>query len=193
MRGVGFHNTARWFETAYGYGTGGGMDRAIFYDSSGNDTFVGTSTRGRLTGPGYYLQAVRCDVVRAFSQSGGQDKARLFDSAGDDVLVATLEYTYLRGSPSSGNFKNRADGFAEVESTARFGGDDTARLYDSALDDYLHAEGNSAVITWNAARVLSAYDFDQVEADGSPGGVNELKKVLPIDYVLMVTGDWTEI
>jgi len=177
------------------------MDRAVFYDSSQNDTFVGSSTRGRLNGPGYYLQAIRFDAVHAFSESGGQDKAWLYDSGGDDVLVAKAKSTSLLGSLSSSDFKNRVVGFAEIEVTACYGGNDRARIYDSALDDYLHAEGNSVVMGWDAtwepawdARwVLAAYDFDQVEADGSKGGVNKLKKVLPIDFVLLTTGDWTEV
>ena len=48
-------------------------------------------------------------------------------------------------------------------------------------------------MAWDATWVLSAYGFDHVEADGSQGGVNKLKKVLPIDCALEITGDWIDL
>jgi hypothetical protein len=95
MSGNGFFNVAVGFNTSYAYATPGNGDVAYFYDSAGNDTFVGGTSTSYLSGT--VNKTAYFDVVQGFghvyaeSFMGGVDFAYL-----DDPSVNTLIGNWIK-------------------------------------------------------------------------------------------------
>jgi subtilisin family serine protease len=115
---------------------GGATDRALLYDSAGNDLYEAQPGWVRMNGSGYESYVEGFSAVCGVSSSGGDDVARLYDSAGNDSLDASPTAATLRGA----GFKNEARGFEEVVAYSTAGGNDRAILRDSRGADTLDAD-----------------------------------------------------
>jgi len=164
-----FEVTANEIEVVRVFGNGG-YDTAEFFDSPGNDTFVGKTSYSLMYGPGFNHAVVGFDMVKAYAEAGGADIAKLFDSAGDDLFVGKPAYSLLTGD----GFCNFVRGFDQVKAYATAGGADEARLYDSAGDDLYIGKPTFSVIVgdgfYNYVR-----GFDQVKAYATAGGADEAR------------------
>jgi microcystin-dependent protein/subtilisin-like proprotein convertase family protein len=156
-----FYNRALGFRYVHA-GSSGGDDVAKLTDNPDTrDTFRATPDEGVLYNHTFYNRAVGFRYVHAGS-SGGGDMARLYDNPGtEDVFEATPE----EGTLYNHAFFNRAVGFRNVVAHSSADGQDRAYLYDSALEDYLQAEGDWARLANDAAGFANwAVSFSSVEA-----------------------------
>ena len=110
----------------------------LFYDSVGNDIFVGRADESYLRGNGFYNYAKGFDAVNAYATAGGYDQAYLYDSAGNDTLYGSSHYVFMQSSTHS----IYATGFDYVSGVSVNGGND--RLQISATDYYFSHYGD-----WN--------------------------------------------
>ncbi len=147
---------------------GGAGDRALLYDSRGNDYFDAGPRSGVLRGSGFYHLVTGFSEVSAYASSGGVDIARLYDSAGNDYFDAGPRSGVLRGS----SFYLFAALFDELHAGATAGGYDRARLYDSGGDDWFDAGPASALIR-GSDYYNRAGGFDEVNAYAIWGGFDQ--------------------
>ena len=175
-----YYNRAEGFGAYDGTSALGGVDLAKLYDSpTGNDRFVATPTQGTLTGVGLYSRATGFRYLSAYA-TGGTDTARLDDSAGTDTFVATPDYGVMYAAASANNpaYANRATGFDALDAFSTHGGDDTARLYDSAGDDIFTAAPTYAKLqndpaTNSTSYVINAHTFRYAHAFATAGGFDK--------------------
>jgi hypothetical protein len=174
-------STVHAYATA-GSGSGnGGADEAWLYDSSGDDTFIGTPDSSRMFGDGklmgngnlvdekFFYRAKSFETVHAYARPGGRDVAVLLDSDGDDTLSSTKKRSELTGQDSQGrDFRILTKSFYAVSAYALAGGDDTADLWGSVHDDQFQASPDQARIFENGSYSLARY-FDTVHAWGNGG------------------------
>jgi hypothetical protein len=169
---------------------GGGEDTASLYDSPGDDSFWAAPDWVMLLGNGFFLHAQGFSAVTANAIRGGTDTAGLLGSLGDDTLIARTELAVFRGT----GFDNAAVSFRRV-SACGLGGNDLARLFDSALDEYpddLEAADNWVDLSNNGlAYDFMAMDFDTVLASSS-NARDSAENVDPdaLDFILFLTGKW---
>jgi hypothetical protein len=139
LTGAGYITKASGFDRVDTYGSTG-YDSATFSDSAGDDYFVVEGSLGYLMSQGTpYLVAHGYDRVEAYA-STGNDTAELSDSAGDDYFRANPGFGYIAGADlayiTRSGYVSKAIGFDRIDAHSRFGGSDTAELYDSAGDDF---------------------------------------------------------
>ena len=70
LTGTGYYNYAKYFESVYGVFSAG-TDSVSYFDSAGNDTFMGMTNIARLTGTGYFHQVQDPDTAIANGTAGG--------------------------------------------------------------------------------------------------------------------------
>ncbi len=159
---------------------GGGSDRAVLYDSRGNDTLTSGPSQATLSGVGFRFDVL--DVPRIFvhATAGGDDAAFLHDSAGDDTLSVRPQFTSLKGD----NTFQLAYGFERVYAYAEAGGHDTAELFDSAGDDTMSISSGRALISSEGYQV-STRGFDSVVGIASDSG-NDIARI----YADAVGNQW---
>jgi len=144
--GNGYMNRAVGFGTVEAFSTAGN-DQARLYDTRNVvDTFTAYPAYAILAAGGFTTRAVNFGSVTAYSRSGEHDVAHLFDSADKDFFSAGPASGTLSGSVGGRGFANTAVGFAEITAHSTAGGEDEARLRDSALADLIEADANWARI-----------------------------------------------
>jgi len=152
------------------------------------------------------------DTVRAYSTTGGHDKAYLTGSTGNDTFSGygkpRTVYPGMGRLWGTGYFLEVYQ-FEEVYANL-LTGNDTANLYDgTAATDHFWAKLGAAVLTdgdldLNTGNLVTpstyyykVYGFDsnvndRVNVDGLAGGTNKKHVVNPYDYVLTMTGIWSD-
>ncbi len=191
--GAGFFNRAKYFDQVVAYSTGG-SDRAVFEDTTGNDTFRGLAHKSQLygttpSGRDYDVTVRAFDDVLARA-SRGFDKVRLFGSSGDDHLFCTSSKTETDGA----GFRITTRSFDRVNAFFAEGGNDTADLYDTPGDEYLEAVGDRVSIWTNPAAWELLYEvtaFEHIRAYQSDG--DDTSDVDPAVTFLELMGDWEEL
>ena len=148
----------------------GGYNLTTFYDSPGDDEFVGFPNGGLMIGQEFRSIVVDSDEVTAFASAGGQDSVRLYDSWGDDVFVSTSNYGGLLGP----GYAVHTQGFKTVHAFATLGGYDTAMLYDSRGDDNFYANPVEATFYGNGFYRRGKL-FEEVHAYSTSGGSDVAK------------------
>ncbi|NLS91784.1 MAG: hypothetical protein GXX96_06335 [Planctomycetaceae bacterium] len=166
-----------------------GKDTVRFFDSTGNDTFFGQKEESRLTGPGYDVTVSGYDSLVAYA-SKGTDIAQLEDSADDDTTRARPHKIILWGGDDAHpTYEITARKFDEYHFEAKNGGYDRADLHDTALSDYVHANGNSASMYGNNGELDLLYEavaFEWVRLYATDNGsLDTLEKEDPIDFELV--------
>jgi len=76
-------------ERVHAFAKNGGYDRVSFYDTAGDDRFVGKQNFAYMNGDGFSNYANGFDRYDAHHRQGGHDEAILYDSDGDDTLKAS--------------------------------------------------------------------------------------------------------
>ena len=179
ISGERFKIVARDFDGMHAYATAGGVDVAKFYDSVADDDYVATPTYAALFGDGFYNRAKFFEGVHAYATAGGRDVARFYDSPADDDFIASPTYAALynatyRQAYTQG-FYNRAKFFEAAHAFATAGGDDVARLYDSAEDDVFYADPLHGAMFRPGEYYNRAKFFDRVHAFATAGGNDEAR------------------
>ena len=180
LKGAGFYNYAQGFGEVTANATagdaGGVGDQATLYDSSGNDTFIGTPKYGLLKGPGFQNLAQGFDQVNVYATAGDAggvgDQATLYDSAGNDIFVGRPEYSLMKGT----GFYNYVQGFDHVYGYATAGDvggvGDQATLYDSAGTDNFVGRPEYSLLK-GSGFYNYVQGFDHVYAYATPGGFDQ--------------------
>ena len=158
----------------------GGDNMAVFEDTSGADAFTASYASARMANGTIAYQADGFQHVLARSLKN-HDVAQLQDSPGNDEF---------RGRSHKSTFQSdqmdiTVRGFDEVHAQAVFGGNDIAKLHDTAGDDHLAASGNTARMWQNGGALDLLYEaiaFERVNAYWSTG-TNTKDITLPIDFI----------
>ncbi len=144
----------------------GSNDSAKLYDSSGADALEAYADRATMTYPDG--ATVRTDDFRwvlAYGSRDGQvDTVQLYDTTAD---LATSYATWLKGENGFSRFYEetafyvQAQRFDRVSATA-VGDDDTAKLYDAALDDVYWSRPDHSRMEYADGTYTEALDFRYV-------------------------------
>ena len=154
------------FDRVMAFADNGGSDAVSFFDTVGDDTFIGKDQFSFMVGPDFWNYARGFETVDAYQQNGGEDTGWLFGTTGDEVLVASPLSSEL--TLSSGN-RVTTHGFANNRVQAS-GGNDRA-VFNGADDwsDRFTWDTESAALTSlqsDSQVSIAAYGFDTVEALG---------------------------
>lgn len=159
---------------------GGAGDRAVLFDSSGNDFLQSTPQWTRLTGAGFENYVSGMSTVRAYS-STGNDLARIYGSAGDDVFTVSGGSRIVAGT----GYTLRSEDFACVQFDGR-GGYDRVELLDLiASDDFYGRRGYGRLSSGDFKTELSGVDAILAQARI---GVSTRSDVRTVDYVFQKLG-----
>jgi iduronate 2-sulfatase len=135
LRGDNFVRQAIGFRFVHAYGDPYSKQVATLSDSSQDDTFVGTSEYGELSGPDYKTRVVSFYEVRATASSGGNDEALLYDTDGIDHLEADSSFARMTHEGAPRDFSVETNEF------------DRVRLHSSNDDDVKDVVPGS--VQWN--------------------------------------------
>ncbi len=143
--------------------SGGGEDRALFYDTAGDETFYAGPQSAQLVGADFTHTANDFHRVFAYATEG-YDETFFTGTDGNDRYAARPTNVRMYGS----GFFNYASGFDVTHAEAQGGYDDRAYLYDSADDESYYASGNESRME-GAAFTNFVSSFDRVYAFASEG------------------------
>ena len=178
----GYSNEANNFDGTYAYATLG-IDKAVLYDSLGDDMYVAWWNRTVLYGSGFWNDARGFDRTTAYS-SQGNDQAVFYDSAGDDVYGG---WSNNRALMYGSGYFNDSYGFNSTVAYTTTGYD-RAYLYSSNGDDRVEALAWGAFMSGtNYRNEVRGFDWVRAE-DNRPG--NDTAFVDTIDYVFELAGAW---
>lgn len=142
-------------------------DRALFYDTTGEDIFVGRAHMSSMIGPVFDNRAVGFSVVTAYASGDAFDRALLYDSAGEDTFVGRAQNANLSGD----GFSNRTFGFEQVKGHSSGQAGDVAVLFDSAHDDeFVSRQGFSVMRRADSSQNTMAIGFGTVHGHAVEGG-----------------------
>jgi hypothetical protein len=172
--------------------SGGGVDSAKMYDSSGNDTFTSSTTTARFFGATFDYQANGYTRIYAY-QTRGIDTATLTGTAGNDTVVGSLANTSITAELGSVRVLQQVFNFSSVIVNVG-AGNDSARLDDSTGNDTFNASRLFAELTYANGRKIRLNGLsslaDKVTARGTAGGVNQKIVTGTPPYGLNFVGSW---
>jgi hypothetical protein len=172
---VGFRNVTA--------NSGGGVDAAKLYDSTGNDTFTSTTTAS-FSGTSFNYTANGYTKIYAYLTKGN-DTATPSGTAGNDRVSGNAAFVIL----SSGAFLQQVLNFSTVIVNASTG-TDSVTLDDDTGNDTYNATGNTTELVYAKSHKIRLLDFDSVTANGNKGGVNKKSVTNPLAYQLRFVGNW---
>jgi subtilisin family serine protease len=143
---------------------GNRADRAMLYDSAGNDTLTAGPTSAILQGNGFNNEARGVSQWMVFATAGGYDRATLKDSAGADQLDAGATYAWLRGP----GYSIRAEGFDYLTVNATHGSGDFAHFIGTESNDVLGVWRNNRNL-YTGGVEIHTFGFQTVQFDGGGG------------------------
>ncbi|MCR4412221.1 MAG: S1 family peptidase [Thermoguttaceae bacterium] len=193
MSGGGFVERVEQFRFTHSYATPGGGDEAELRDSALDtatvDVFQAGPDRATMFAGSYLNRVLGFGTVKGISNAGN-DRAVLTDSASQDYFVADPQSGTLSGTVGGRTFANTAVGFAELTAVSTNGGNDEARLKDSALSDLIQAEGNWAkVANLNLNFVRKTVGFKKVTAE-SHNATDTILDTAARDFLFTVEKYW---
>ena len=148
------------------YGGDGSGDRAHFYDSNGDDQFIGRVDTAQMLGAGYSNTSHGFDYNYAYASTGSGDRAYFYDSAGDDEFVARPNWARMTGD----GFSHYANGFDYNYAYADYGTGDRAYFYDSGGSDEFVGRPNWARMTGDGfSNYANGFDYTYAWADNGTG------------------------
>ncbi|MDZ4657447.1 MAG: S8 family serine peptidase [Bythopirellula sp.] len=163
FNGTGFTVSSLYSEIMSLYG-GGGADSVQFYDTPGNDVFIGKQSFCEMTSSVFVNRAYGFSNASAYAYAGGYDKSELYDTPGNDQFQGKPTASYIMNS----NYFRLAANFDDVYVYSIAGGVDTAELYDSAQDDIMVARPDYAALR-SALSFNFALNFEKVYAYSTGG------------------------
>jgi uncharacterized repeat protein (TIGR01451 family) len=164
--------TGTWFESRmYGMESirfigGGEEDLARFYDTPGNDRFVGAPLTGTMAGDGYTNSVEDVHRIYAYATTGIDDVVLTGSPKEKDDFNATPDVTKLY----SDNFYLYTTGFDVAQGIAT-DGLDRANLFDSSGDDTLVGDEQSVSLSSKSYRI-SAKGYAYANVSGAAGGTD---------------------
>ncbi len=164
--------TGTWFESRiYGMESiqfvgGGEEDLARFYDTNGNDRFVGAPLTGTMVGDGYTNSVEDVHRIYAYATMGNDEVVLAGSPIEKDDFNATPDVAKLY----SDNFYLYTTGFDIAQGIAT---DvlDRAQLFDSAGDDMLSGDEQSVSLSGKSYRI-SAKGYAYSNVSGATGGTD---------------------
>lgn len=186
MKGANYLNVVKNVKFVNAYSTSGD-DTAKIYDTADVNylyaqAYSTTIFDAKKT---YSNSATGFNTVQAYATSAGS-KAFMYDSVGNDVLVSTSTYTAMSGK----SYSNKVYGYSTVNVASVNGGNDVARMYDSAVDDVLSAGTDWAQIdSADLGMTRKVSNFGLVEAVATNAGAKTVASSNSArDYVLTTYG-----
>lgn len=167
MVGSGYRNEVFGARSVTASASNGGIDKALLYDSSGNDYFIGRGQDAYMMTSDSTVSTYGFDRTNVYS-SGGYDQAYLYDSAGNDNFVSYGNTSVLSGP----GYYNAVYNFARVTAMAINGGNDIATFFDTVGDDTYVARGNQAYMYGTGYYTLTQ-GFDRSTAISRNGGSDQ--------------------
>jgi hypothetical protein len=174
------------FETVTGSATNGGVDQAVLYGSSGNDSMnvQPAINRAYITVPGSYLIfALNFNGITAYP-GAGNDGVAFFDTAGNDTFTASPTQAQMAG-PAGSNILNVAAS-DPANSTYVW---DTVRAYASTGYDKAYltgSTGNDTFLAYGKPRAINP-GLGRLSGTGYFLEVNQFEEV----YANLLTGSDT--
>ncbi len=146
MYGGAMYNRVKFFDQVDAYGQGG-KDLARVFDTVGNETFTGTMGLSTFAGDGFEIGMHDFRQVLALATTGGNDTATFTDSARKDEFHGKAHKSEMFDVVTDGDvYRITARAFDVVHAhatdrsgTDQAGGADIAKLWGTALDDYVEA------------------------------------------------------
>ncbi|MBR6437489.1 MAG: hypothetical protein IKS45_13375, partial [Thermoguttaceae bacterium] len=186
MKGANYLNVVKNVKFVNAYSTSGN-DIAKIYDTSDVNylyaqAYSTTIFDAKKT---YSNSATGFKTVQAYATTAGS-KAFMYDSVGNDVLVSTSTYTAMSGK----SYSNKVYGYSTVNVASVNGGNDVARMYDSAVDDVLSAGTDWAQIdSADLGMTRKVSNFGLVEAVATNAGTKTVSNANSArDFVLNTYG-----
>lgn len=143
MMALGMYHRVKLFEVVHGFAVGDN-DHAVFFDSSGDDTFTGGFGSSRMSGPGYDVTAHNFQSVTSFA-SLGRDTAALVDSVFKDEFHAKAhKYEIFDQVTGGARYRVTVRSFDHVYANASTPGAnrDTVKLWPTTGDDLVVINGD---------------------------------------------------
>ena len=186
MKGTNYLNVVKNVKFVNAYSTSGD-DIAKIYDTSDVNylyaqAYSTTIFDAKKT---YSNSATGFKTVQAYATTAGS-KAFMYDSVGNDVLVSTSTYTAMSGK----SYSNKVYGYSTVNVASVNGGNDVARMYDSAVDDVLSTGTDWAQIeSADLGMTRKVSNFGLVEAVATNAGAKTVSNANSArDFVLNTYG-----
>ncbi|MGQ9561983.1 MAG: hypothetical protein ACUVTH_00515 [Thermogutta sp.] len=155
---------------------GGGHDQVTLQGTSGDEAaslglLAGGSPGGIVTDDAFQLVAENCEDV-TFVGNGGNDWAEIVDTPEQDLFVGQPSVSVLEGN----GLRFAVQDVATVHAYSRWGGNDTATIYDSAGKDSLVADPRWLRITSaDGSYFIRAKGFKDVEVVANNGDVDSVE------------------
>ena len=186
MKGANYLNVIKNVKFVNAYSTSGN-DTAKIYDTADVNYLYSQAYSTTIfdANKTYSNSATGFKSVQAYATTAGS-KAFMYDSVGNDVLVSTSTYTAMSGK----SYSNKIYGYSTVNVASVNGGNDVARMYDSAVDDVLSAGTDWAQIdSADIGMTRKVSNFSLVEAVATNAGSKTVSKEQGArDYVLSTFG-----
>jgi len=162
-------------------------DSAVFFDSSGADTFLGTPTTAMMTfSPTSSNTANGYRNVYVIASLGGADTATLIGSPPSSVFSGSEFSSALF---ANGQYLLQVLGFEVVNASVNGGGGgNVAELIDGAGDDFFSASAAAAQVTYSSMNRVRVSAFDYVFARSENGGNDTRATNYPLLYKYYFNG-----
>ena len=167
--------TVTGFDEVAATAVAGGTDTATFIDSSGDDTFTGTSAESSLKRDDvYWYRALSFPAVTVTSSTGGSDTANLEGSSGDETYLFDAKLNEATLKPAAGDsYSIKVAKFAKVTVDGK-GGTDTATLTDSAGEDTFTVTAKDQKASLSGSGFLTeVVAFATITAEAKEGGTDK--------------------
>jgi len=201
MYGATFYNRVDDFDEVIACAAGSD-DTTKLFDSSGPDVFAAYADQATMRYPdGTTVEADDFRWMLAYGSSDGQvDTARFYDTTAD--LGASYATWFKAENDISRMYREpvfyvQARQFDQVSATA-VGGDDTAKLFDSALDDVYWSRPNQSRMEYADGAYAEAVDFRYVlsySRDGTDTATFYDQTLSGTSYAarLVASADWAKL
>jgi len=195
MIGPGMYHRVKLFEVVHGFSTGDN-DRAVLFDSSGDDVFSGGYGLSRISGPGYDVTVHNFRSVTAFA-SQGHDTAALVDSVFKDELHAKAHKHEIFDQVTAGvGYRVTVRAFDYVYAEASTAGDnrDTVKVWPTGWDDLVVISGDVldhfVVSGAEARRLFRAAGFEFAKLQPTTDSNDRVQLTEPIEISLDISSGW---
>ena len=199
MYGSAMYNRVKFFDVVEAYSSDG-SDLARIFDTSGDDTFEGQKDESSLVGEDYQV------VVHGFAQvvayaSEGTDSALFYDSSLKDEFHAKPAKAELFDGATDGEvYRITARRFDSVsaeatngEGTNEDGGQDIAKIWPTAADDYFEASEDWFRFYRQDEQLELIYEvvaFETVRVRETTDENDSSSVAEPLEYDLVVDEGW---
>ena len=195
MIGPGVYHRVKLVEVVHAFATGDN-DRAVFFDSPGDDVFFGGYGLSRMAGPGYDVTAHNFRTVTAFA-SQGYDRADLVDSIFKDEFHAKGHKHEIFDQVTAGaRYRITVRAFDHVYAEASTAGTsrDTLKVWPTGGDDLVAISGDVldhfAVSGEEMRWLFRAVGFEVAKLQPTTDSSDQAQLTEPIQMNLEIGSGW---